>query len=56
MVKAIIALIYKWAYRCEHDWVLMNHVQVDSDWGGVDHHKFIFRCTKCCEFRTHETR
>ena len=54
MWKALIKLVEKWSYRCDHDWVLVKEVKV------FDEHKstglprdlvYAYRCTKCCEFK-----
>lgn len=55
MWKAIIKLIEKWAYRCDHDWQLVEQRNI-LDRGmyekGVEINartEYIYRCAKCME-------
>ncbi len=53
--KAIVKLIEKWAYRCEHDWELVtkskhyNERSLSHDM--LTHVDYHYRCTKCCEHK-----
>lgn len=53
MWKALVKLVEKWAYTCEHDWELIDktslyHCPDDKLPYG---RKFTYMCKKCCEFR-----
>lgn len=52
MREAIIKLILKWAYRCEHNWVKETIVDVwahNIDSKHPIETRIIYRCTKCCK-------
>lgn len=53
MRQAIIKLIEKWAYRCDHDW--SSESRIDTHVPGESLPTAItvtYRCTKCCEFKS----
>ena len=54
MWKAIINWINSKAYRCEHNWKLMNETEFYNYSSDSMPHKrvFTYRCTKCCEFKS----
>jgi hypothetical protein len=55
MKKALIKLIEKWAYRCEHKWkkVTKDKVYDPTTIGDLPHTiRYLYRCTKCCEQKT----
>ena len=54
MIKAIIALINKWAYRCEHDFEEIDQGNLNRNDGSTKGRVYVYRCKKCCEFRTHK--
>jgi len=51
MWKALIKLVEKWAYRCEHDWESIIETQTFYTAGDRIPHtrKYVYRCTKCGE-------
>ncbi len=55
MWKALIKLIEKWAYRCEHDWELVTKVNVREKSIGITGYEFIYRCKKCCKSKIIKT-
>lgn len=51
MWKALIKLVEKWAYRCEHDWSKEEEVKIYSTEDSKMPHssKHLFVCKKCME-------
>ena len=55
MWKAIIKLIEKWAYRCDHNWELAekkNILDREMYEKGIEINartEYLYRCTKCME-------
>lgn len=49
MWKALIKLVEKWAYRCEHDWEKITETQTyHTDEDKFPHtRKYVYRCKKC---------
>jgi len=57
MWKVLIKLIEKWAYRCEHNWVLEKEMKVYSLKDSKEMPTDVivtYRCTKCCKFKQKE--
>ena len=53
MWKALIKLVEKWAYRCDHNWEFVKEVNVyfSSNSELPYKTKLTYRCTKCCKFK-----
>ena len=55
MWEALIKLVEKWAYRCEHDWEELDKFAVyrtdlyGKTEKGPYKHKVTYRCRKCCD-------
>lgn len=58
MWKALIKLVEKWAYRCEHDWELIDDVRVfkepTSELPMVANKTYV--CKKCIDSKTIKVR
>lgn len=58
MWEALIKLVEKWSYRCEHDWESLAKTNIYLD-GDKDKLPIkitrTYRCTKCCEFKRLDT-
>lgn len=54
MWKALIKLVNKWAYRCDHEWEALKTFEVKYDENSTIPYRFIYtyRCKKCCEVKT----
>ena len=53
MLEAIIEWIKSKSYRCDHDWVLEQKMNIFEYEGAKKPHttRVTYRCTKCCEFK-----
>lgn len=53
MWKALIKLIEKWAYRCEHNWIEIDSADVYEHDGSKRPYKtvYAYKCTKCCDHK-----
>lgn len=52
MWKALIKLVEKWAYRCEHDWELISEMEVvNKECQYPVEQRKTFMCNKCGDFQ-----
>lgn len=58
MWKALIKLIEKWAYRCDHEWehTHTTDVRQKTDWNERTYTVFLYVCKKCCKSKRIKNR
>jgi hypothetical protein len=53
MWKALIKLIEKWSYSCDHNWENEKEVKTFNRFSDIPHIiEVTYRCTKCCKFKS----